>query len=100
MKLPSECDIAIIGAGPVGLLMANLMGLAGHRTVLLERNEGLSPLPRAIAFDDETLRSLAQIGLLDTVGAGMIANPEVYFRNARGRVLMHMTGSPSITGRM
>jgi len=98
MKLPSECDIAIIGAGPVGLLMANLMGLAGHRTVLLERNEGLSPLPRAIAFDDEALRSLAQVGLLDTVAAGMIANPEVFFRNARGRVLMHMTGSPSITG--
>src|SRR5208283_2393456 len=98
MKLPSECDIAIIGAGPVGLLMANLMGLAGHRTVLLERNEGLSPLPRAIAFDDEALRSLAQIGLLDTVAAGVIANPEVFFRNARGGVLMHMTGSPSITG--
>ena len=60
MTLPSECDIAIIGAGPVGPFMANLMGVAGHRVVLLERSEGLCPLPRAIAFDDETLRSLAQ----------------------------------------
>jgi 3-(3-hydroxy-phenyl)propionate hydroxylase len=98
MKLPSECDIAIIGAGPVGLFMANLMGLAGHRIVLLERNEGLCSLPRAIAFDDEALRSLAQVGLLDSVAAGMIASPDVFFRNARGRVLMHMTGSPGITG--
>ena len=57
MMLPSECDIAIIGAGPVGLFMANLMGLSGHRVVLLERNEGLCALPRAIAFDDETLRT-------------------------------------------
>ena len=95
---PSDCDIAIIGAGPVGLLMANLMGLAGHRVVLLERNEGLCPLPRAIAFDDETLRSLGQIGLLDTVAHGMIASPEVFFRSARGRVLMHMTGALGITG--
>ena len=98
MLLPSDCDVAIVGAGPVGLFMANLMGLAGHRVVLLERNEGLCPLPRAIVFDDETLRSLAQIGLLDTVAPGMIASPEVFFRNARGRVLMHMTHSPSITG--
>jgi hypothetical protein len=45
------------------LFMANLMGLSGHRVVPLERNEGLCPLPRAIAFDDETLRSLAQIGV-------------------------------------
>src|SRR5437764_300251 len=47
MTLPSDCDIAIIGAGPVGLFLANLMGLAGHRVVLLERNEGLCPLLRA-----------------------------------------------------
>ena len=98
MLLPSDCDIAIIGAGPVGLFMANLMGLAGHRVVLLERNEGLCPLPRAIAFDDETLRSLAQIGLLETVAPGIIASPDVFFRNARGQVLMHMSDAPSITG--
>jgi 3-(3-hydroxy-phenyl)propionate hydroxylase len=98
MTLPYDCDVAIIGAGPVGLFMANLMGLAGHRVVLLERNEGLCPLPRAIAFDDEALRSLAQIGLLDAVAPGMIPSPEVFFRNARGRVLIHMVGAPSITG--
>ena len=98
MTLPSKCDIAIIGAGPVGLFMANLMGMAGHRVVLLERNEWLCALPRAIAFDDETLRSLGQIGLLDTVAAGTIASPEVFFRNARGRALIHMVGRPSITG--
>src|SRR5271166_36385 len=98
MPLPKDCDIAIIGAGPVGLFMANLMGIAGYRVVLLERNEGLCPLPRAIAFDDEALRSLVQVGLLDTVAQGMIASPEVFFRNARGRVLMHLTESPSVTG--
>lgn len=98
MMPPSEYDIAIIGAGPVGLFMANLMGLSGHRVVLLERNEGLCPLPRAITFDDETLRSLAQIGLLEAVAPGIMSSPEVFFRNARGRVLMHMKRSSSITG--
>lgn len=98
MTLPSDCDIAIIGAGPVGLFMAKLMGLAGHRVVLLERNEGLCPLPRAIAFDDETLRSLAQIGLLEAVAPTMMPSPEVFYRNSRGRLLMHMHGTRGITG--
>ena len=98
MKFPGDCDIAIVGAGPVGLFMANLMGLAGHRVVLIERNEGLCPLPRAIAFDDETLRSLAQIRLFDSVAPSMIAGPEVFFRNARGRALIHMIGAHTITG--
>ena len=96
--LPRECDIAIVGAGPVGLFMTNLMGLAGRRVVLLERNEGLCPLPRAIALDDETLRSLAQIGLLEAIAPGALSGPEVFFRNARGRVLMHMTRSHGVTG--
>src|SRR5208282_5525663 len=73
-------------------------GLAGHRTVLLERTEGLSPFPRALALAVDASRALRRFGLLAPVAAGMIANPEVFFRNARGRVLMHMTGSPSITG--
>lgn len=98
MMLPSEWDIATIGAGPGRLFMTNLMGLSGHRVVLLERNEGLCPLPRAIAFDDETLRSLAQIGLLEAVAPGTMSSPEVFFRNARGRVLMHMKRSSGITG--
>lgn len=91
-------DVAIIGAGPVGLFLANLLGLAGRRTVLLERNAGLSTQPRAIAFDDETLRSLAQIGLLEAVRPGMVEPDCVRFLNARGRVLMEMNEPSTITG--
>ena len=91
-------DVAIIGAGPVGLFLANLLGLAGRRVALLERSPGLSTLPRAIAFDDETLRSLAQIGLLEAVRPGMIEPDSVRFLNARGRVLMEMNEPRTITG--
>lgn len=98
MQRGQTCDVAIIGAGPVGLFLANLLGLAGHKVVLLERNPGLSTLPRAIAFDDETLRSLAQIGLIDAVRPGMIEPRNVRFINARGRVLMQMDQPRAITG--
>ena len=44
--LSSSCEVAIIGAGPIGLMLANLLGIAGVDVVVLERNEGLVGLPR------------------------------------------------------
>ena len=41
----------VVGAGPVGLMTANLLGLAGIRVLVLGRNAGLLGLPRAIAYD-------------------------------------------------
>ena len=37
-SVPSSCKVAIIGAGPVGLMVANLLGMAGLDVVVLERN--------------------------------------------------------------
>ena len=59
-----ETDVAVVGAGPVGLMVANLLGLAGVKVTVLERNKGLLGLPRAIAYDAETLRLFALAGLL------------------------------------
>ncbi|MFO1115127.1 MAG: bifunctional 3-(3-hydroxy-phenyl)propionate/3-hydroxycinnamic acid hydroxylase [Beijerinckiaceae bacterium] len=81
-------EVAIVGAGPVGLMIANLLGLAGVQTIVLERNEGLFGLPRAIAYDAETLRTFTQIGLMDAIAPGLIRNPHVRHLNARGKVLM------------
>jgi 3-(3-hydroxy-phenyl)propionate hydroxylase len=90
----AETDVAVVGAGPVGLMVANLLGLAGVRVTVLERNEGLLGLPRAIAYDVETLRLFAQVGLLDHITPGLLQNPRVRHLNARGKVLMagHMLG--------
>src|SRR5262249_38260582 len=49
-------EVAVVGGGPVGLMIANLLGLAGVSVLVLERNRGLLGLPRAIAYDAETLR--------------------------------------------
>ena len=32
-ELPSTCDIAVVGAGPIGLMLANLLGAAGVSVV-------------------------------------------------------------------
>ena len=86
--LPAEVEVAIVGAGPIGLMVANLLGLAGVRVVVLERNHGLLGLPRAIAYDAETLRLFAQIGLFDEIAPGLVQDPHVRHVNARNVTLM------------
>jgi 3-(3-hydroxy-phenyl)propionate hydroxylase len=63
------CDVAIVGAGPTGLTLANLLGQAGIRVILVERNEGTVREPRAVSIDDESLRAMQAIGLSDAVTA-------------------------------
>jgi 3-(3-hydroxy-phenyl)propionate hydroxylase len=60
-------DVAIVGAGPTGLTLANILGQAGVRTVLIERNPGTVQEPRAVSIDDESLRTMQAIGLIDNV---------------------------------
>jgi 3-(3-hydroxy-phenyl)propionate hydroxylase len=106
-KMPSEpgvnsglrrCQVAIIGAGPIGLMFANLLGAAGVDVVVIERNHDLLGLPRAIAYDAETLRLFAQIGLFDAIASGLIRDPTVLYFNARGRKLMEMNVSRGLYG--
>jgi 3-(3-hydroxy-phenyl)propionate hydroxylase len=94
----ASCDVAIVGAGPIGLMLANLLGAAGVDVVVLERNEGLVGLPRAIAYDVETLRLFTQIGLFDSVAAELIQDPRVVYLNARGAKLMEMNPPRSAYG--
>ena len=97
-ELPSRCDVAVIGAGPIGLMLANLLGTAGVDVVLIERNIGLVGQPRAIAYDAETLRLFAQVGLFDAIAPGLIQDPEVLYFNARRRRLMHMKPPKTVFG--
>ena len=97
-ELPLACDIAIVGAGPIGLMLANLLGADGVNVVLVERNDGLVGLPRAIAYDPETLRLFTQIGLFDAIADGLVQDPEVVYLNARGAKLMEMAPPRSAYG--
>ena len=57
MNMSDQATVLIVGAGPVGLTLANLLGTAGVDTVLVEHNPGCVPEPRAVALDGESLRT-------------------------------------------
>ncbi|EPJ9225508.1 bifunctional 3-(3-hydroxy-phenyl)propionate/3-hydroxycinnamic acid hydroxylase [Klebsiella oxytoca] len=60
-------QVAIAGAGPVGLTIANYLGQMGVSVVLIEKLESLIDYPRAIGIDDEALRAMQAVGLVDNV---------------------------------
>jgi len=78
-------DVAIIGYGPAGATLANLLGQYGLSVLVLEREADIYPLPRAIHFDGEVMRVFETAGLRREVEA--ISRPGLkgmYFNNAAG----------------
>lgn len=65
MMLNDECDVAIVGCGPTGVVLANLLGQLGVRVVVVEREDAVYPVPRATHIDEETLRNFQLTGLID-----------------------------------
>ena len=60
-------QVAIAGAGPVGLMMANYLGQMGIDVLVVEKLDKLIDYPRAIGIDDEALRTMQSVGLVDNV---------------------------------
>ncbi|MGA2836246.1 MAG: bifunctional 3-(3-hydroxy-phenyl)propionate/3-hydroxycinnamic acid hydroxylase [Acidimicrobiales bacterium] len=81
-------DVAVIGLGPVGGVLACLLGCRGHRVVVIERHASPYPLPRAVHFDHEIGRILQACGLGPDLGA-ITESADVYeWRNGSGQVLL------------
>jgi 3-(3-hydroxy-phenyl)propionate hydroxylase len=66
-------DIGIVGAGPVGLTLANLLGVYGIRTVLIEKHASTVSEPRAVSIDDESLRVMQAAGLVDIIKTNLVS---------------------------
>ena len=60
-----DCDVAIVGFGPVGTTLAGLLGRDGVRTRVFEREREIYTLPRAVHFDHEVMRIFQSLGLGD-----------------------------------
>jgi len=82
-----DTDVLIIGGGPVGLTLANLLGTRGQRAIVLEQRTELIDYPRGVGLDDESIRSLATAGLWEQVQPYTVPHHVVRFVNGKGQVL-------------
>ena len=90
-------QVLIVGAGPTGLTLANLLGQANVDTLIIDRKPGTVTEPRAVSIDDESLRTMQAIGLDDAVLRDVVPGYGVhYFTRAGGRCF----GKVEPTGRL
>ena len=80
-----DTDVLIIGSGPVGLTLANTLGLAGVRAIVVEKLPQIIDYPRAIGIDDESLRTLQTAGLTEQVQAHITPHHWMRFYTASGQ---------------
>ena len=83
-----HCDVAIIGLGPVGATLANILGQAGVRVVVLEREAAAYHLPRAVHFDDEVMRLFQSIGLAEALLPFLALSTGMRFLDPAGRIIL------------
>ena len=82
------CDVAIIGYGPTGQMLALLLGEMGYRVAVFERWPYLYPKPRGVTYDHEIARIFQGVGITQEL-APLIEPGGVYeWQNARGEILI------------
>ena len=80
----------VVGGGPTGLAMANLLSRYGTRALLIERNATTVQEPRAVSIDDESLRTMQSAGVIDRVLPGIVAGYGSEYHSPRGRTFLHV----------
>ena len=77
-------------SGPVGLTLANILGLQGVRTLVVDERPTLIDYPRGVGLDDEALRTFQSIGLVDRILPHTVPNQILRFFDAKRQLLAEM----------
>lgn len=85
MANETHYPVVIVGAGPTGLVLANLLGQLGIRTLVIERNTSTVGEPRAVTIDDESLRTVQACGLIAEVLPHIVQGYGVHYYSWRGK---------------
>lgn len=85
-------DVVIVGSGPTGLTITNFLGLAGVRTLVVERNATTTDEPRAVSIDEESLRLVQAAGLYDLALETVLPGTGTRYYGIRGALLAWARG--------
>ena len=88
--MADDADVLIVGAGPVGLTLANVLGQQGVRTLVVDERATLVDYPRGVGLDDEALRTFQSIGVVEHVLPHTVPNQILRFYDGKRRLLAEM----------
>ncbi len=94
MNTAIDYDCVVVGAGPTGAVLAALLAQRGRSVLVVERDEQVFPLPRAVHLDHEIARVLQEVGVMDRLLPTMSPATEYRFENASGDLLVHLVMEP------
>lgn len=93
--MTAEYDVAVVGLGPVGGILANLLGTQGVRTLVLDRSMQAAELPRGVGIDAEIMRVIQAVGLTERLEPLMKVFGGTQYLDVDGHVV---SSRPGITG--
>ncbi len=92
-----EFDVTIVGLGPAGGTLANLLAMHDLSILILDREKSFYPLPRAVHFDDEIMRVFQTIGITKEFLKHTIINKGTKFVNSKDNVILDWPRPKKIT---
>jgi 3-(3-hydroxy-phenyl)propionate hydroxylase len=91
--LDAQTEVLVVGAGPCGMTLANLLGSYGTPAIIVDRETEILDYPRAVGIDDESLRTCQAVGLVDAVLGDTLQNMPIRYYTSWGRCLAHVKPS-------
>ena len=93
--MPDEqkLDVIVVGAGPCGITLANLLALWGVRAVVIDSEPEIYEHPRAVGIDDESLRTYQTVGVVERLLEDITQNTPIRYYTSWGRLMAHVEPS-------
>ena len=83
----TDAAVIVAGAGPIGLTVAHILGKAGVPTIVVEALTETIDYPRAVGVDDEALRVMQNIDMIDEVLPHTVPDQKIHMISGEGKVL-------------
>lgn len=80
-------DAIILGLGPVGATLANLLARAGLRIAVVEQRHDIYDKPRAITLDHEVMRVMQACGIAEALAPFTAPHPGTHYLGVDGQVI-------------
>lgn len=89
-----DYDALVVGYGPAGATLANLLGQRGLRVAVFDQAAQIYDKPRAITADHEVMRVFQACGLADEIAAVTTPHPGTDFVGIEGQVIKRFYPAP------